>query len=79
MNNHDIDNDYDNDEDYAYDPAMDDMTDDEAVTMLIEEGYSEDEAKRMIGLYDDEDYREHDDDIPDHDDYRYMVDEEDFD
>jgi hypothetical protein len=78
MNTHDIDNDYDNDPDFGYDPALDDLTDDEAVTMLVEEGYSEEEAKRMVGLYDadDEDtnygFDDLDRDVPDY------VDDEDF-
>jgi hypothetical protein len=46
------------------------------------EGYSEAEARRMIGLYDaDDDYTEHDDDIPEMSDFDAsdFVDDEDFD
>ncbi len=75
----DIDNDYDNTAD-QYDSTIEEMTDEEAIEELMAEGYSEAEARRMIGEYDsDEDYTEQDDDIPDYDDYRDFVDEEDFD
>jgi uncharacterized protein YoaH (UPF0181 family) len=54
---------------------------DEMVDELMAEGYSEEEALRMIGDYDPDEYREHDDDIPEMDDFdsRDFVDEEDFD
>jgi hypothetical protein len=77
MNTHDIDNDYDNDPDFAYDPSLDDLNDDEAIAMLVEEGYSEEEARRMIGDdYDADEYYgyvdDSDRDVPDY------VDDEDF-
>jgi len=79
MNNHDIDNDYDNDPNFAYDPSLDDLNEDEAIALLIEEGYSEEEAKRMVGLYDADDETTYygfdndiDRDVPDY------VDDEDF-
>lgn len=65
MNNpHDIDNDYDNN-DHGYDSCLDDVTEEEAIAELVEDGYSEEEAKRMVGLYDsDEDeYCYGDDDL----------------
>lgn len=76
MNNHDIDNDYDND-DFAYDACLDDITEEEAIAELVEEGYTEEEAKRMIGEYDaDEEFCYGDDDLDrDVPDY---VDDEDF-
>ena len=77
---HDNTNDYDND--LAYDSSVDDLTDEEAIAELMEEGYSEEEARRMLGEYDyDEKYYDHDDDIPDMDDFdpRDLIDEEDFD
>jgi len=54
---------------------------DEMVAELMAEGYSEEEALRMIGDYDPDEYREHDDDIPEMDDFDAsdFVDEEDFD
>jgi hypothetical protein len=54
---------------------------DEAIAELMQEGYSETEARRMVGEYDPDDYREHDDDIPEMDDFDAsdFVDEEDFD
>ncbi len=54
---------------------------DEMMDELMAEGYSEEEALRMIGDYDPDDYREHDDDIPDMEDFdaEDFVDEEDFD
>ena len=53
----------------------------EMVAELMAEGYSEEEALRMIGDYDPDEYREHDDDIPEMDDFDAsdFVDEEDFD
>ena len=76
--NYDIDNDYDNDEDpFPYDSMVDDLTDEEAIDMLKAEGYSDDEARRMVGMYDpDADeycFDDHDRDVPDY------VDEEDHD
>jgi len=62
-----------------YDSMIDDLTDEEAIAELMEEGYSEEEARRMLGDYDsDETYYDHDDDIPDMDDFRDFVDDEDF-
>ena len=54
---------------------------DEMMDELMAEGYTEEEALRMIGDYDPDDYREHDDDIPDMEDFdaEDFVDEEDFD
>lgn len=75
---------YDNDNpeyenEIPYDSMIDDLTDEEAVAELMEEGYSEEEARRMLGEYDsDETYYDHDDDIPDMDDFRDLVDDEDF-
>lgn len=67
------------DTDLPYDSMIDDLTDEEAIAELMEEGYSEAEARRMLGDYDpDNDYTEHDDDIPDMDDFRDFVDDEDF-
>ena len=66
------------DDEILYDDTLDDMTDDEAIQMLVEEGYSEEEAKRMVGLYDADDddtcygCDDLDRDVPD------FVDEEDF-
>ncbi len=77
----DIDNDFDNTDD-QYDHAIEEMTDEEAIEELMAEGYSEAEARRMIGLYDaDDDYTEHDDDIPEMSDFDAsdFVDDEDFD
>jgi hypothetical protein len=74
----DIDPYYDNTDD-QYDNTIEEMTDEEAIEELMAEGYSEAEARRMIGEYDaDDDYTEHDDDIPDFDPNDF-VDEEDFD
>lgn len=62
-----------------YDSMIDDLTDEEAIAELMEEGYSEEEARRMLGDYEsDETYYDHDDDIPDMDDFRDFVDDEDF-
>lgn len=64
---------------YQYDDDLDDMTDDEAIAMLIDDGYTVDEAKRMVGIYDPDDDEycfggdDLDRDIPD------FVDDEDFD
>ena len=66
------------DDEIKYDDTLDDMTDDEAIDMLVAEGYSEEEAERMVGLYepDDDDTcygsDDLDRDVPD------FVDEEDF-
>ena len=72
-------NDYDpQDDEIMYDDSLDEMSDAEAVDLLVKEGYSEDEAKRMVGLYDADDdetsygYDDLDRDVPD------FVDEEDF-
>lgn len=53
----------------------------EMVAELMEEGYPEDEARRMVGEYDPTEYYEHDDDIPEMEDFdsQDFVDEEDFD
>lgn len=62
-------NDYDPNDDLMFDNTIEEMTDDQAIKMLIEEGYSEDEAKRMVGIYDPDDdeycFDDHDRDIPD--------------
>ena len=66
------------DDEILYDDTLDDMTDEEAIEMLVAEGYTEEEAERMVGLYDadDDDTCYGDDDldrdVPD------FVDEEDF-
>lgn len=53
----------------------------EMVAELVGDGYTEEEARRMVGDYDPDDYREHDDDIPEMEDFdaEDFVDEEDFD
>ena len=67
----------DNYDDYdRYDNSVDDLTDEEAIEELMSEGYTEEEARRMMGEYDADDYTEQDDDIPEMDDF---IDEEDFD
>jgi len=74
-------NTYDN-TDEQYDSTLEEMTDEEAIEELVAEGYSEEEARRMLGIYDsDDDYTEHDDDIPDMGDIdpRDFIDDEDFD
>ena len=52
-----------------YDSMIDDLTDEEAIAELMEEGYSEEEARRMAGDYDADEYYGFDDDsdrdIPD--------------
>lgn len=49
-------NDYDpNDDDLMFDDTLEEMTDDEAIQMLCDEGYTYEEAKRMVGLYDADD------------------------
>jgi hypothetical protein len=40
----------------AYDDTTDDMTREEAIAELMEEGYTRDEATRMIGDYDPDEY-----------------------
>ena len=55
-------------EDFAYDSCLDELTEQEAIAELMEEGYSEEEAKRMIGDYDADEYCYDDDtdrDVPD--------------
>ena len=73
----------DNYDDYdRYDNTLEDLTDEEAIEELMSEGYSEAEARRMLGEYDaDDDYTEHDDDIPEMSDFDAsdFVDDEDFD
>ena len=61
MTNPDSDIDY-----YRYDEAEEEMSREEAIEELMEEGYSEDEAIRMLGDYDPDEYGDydHDDDIP---------------
>jgi hypothetical protein len=73
-------NTYDN-TDEQYDSTIEEMTDEEAIEELMDEGYTEAEARRMIGEYDADDYTNHDDDIPDMGDIdpRDFIDEEDFD
>lgn len=55
------------------DPVMfpyDDTFDaDEFVAELMEEGYTQEEAERMAGEYDPEEYWEQDDDIPEMEDF----------
>jgi hypothetical protein len=76
MDNHTYDN-----TDEQYDSTIEEMTDEEAIEELMDEGYTEAEARRMIGEYDVDDYTNHDDDIPDMGDIdpRDFIDEEDFD
>lgn len=70
-----------NDDDLAYDNSVDELTDEEAIEELMEEGYTEAEARRMLGDYDPDDYTDHDDDIPEMSDFDAsdLVDDEDFD
>lgn len=70
----------DNDIEY-YDDELSDLSREDAIAELMNEGYSEEEATRMIGDYDPEEYHEHDDDIPEMEDFdaEDFVDEEDFD
>ena len=70
----------DNDIEY-YDDELSDLSREDAIAELMNEGYSEEEAIRMIGDYDPEEYYEHDDDIPEMEDFdaEDFVDEEDFD
>ena len=65
----------------AYDDTTDDMTREEAIAELMEEGYSRDEATRMIGDYDPEEYEpNYKSDVPDDwfDAIADFVDPEDF-
>lgn len=67
---------YDNDND-TYDDS--DLIDtDDAVAELMDEGFSEDEARAMISMSQDEEWLA-DDDIPDEDDLPGWADEEDED
>lgn len=67
---------YDNDND-TYDDS--DLIDtDDAVAELMDEGFSEDEARAMIAMSQDEEWLA-DDDIPDEDDLPGWADEEDED
>lgn len=67
---------YDNDND-TYDDS--DLIDtDDAVAELMDEGFSEDEARAMIAMSQDEEWLA-DDDIPDEDDLPSWADEEDED
>ena len=70
-----------NDDDLAYDNSVEELTDEEAIEELMEEGYTEEEARRMLGDYDPDDYTDHDDDIPEMSDFDAsdLVDDEDFD
>lgn len=68
---------YDNDENDTYDDT--DLIDtDDAVAELMDEGFSEDEARAMISMSQDEEWLA-DDDIPDEDDLPSWADEEDED
>ena len=68
---------YDNDENDTYDDS--DLIDtDDAVAELMDEGFSEDEARAMIAMSQDEEWLA-DDDIPDEDDLPGWADAEDED
>jgi hypothetical protein len=68
---------YDNDENDTYDDT--DLIDtDDAVAELMDEGFSEDEARAMISMSQDEEWLA-DDDIPDEDDLPGWADAEDED
>ena len=68
---------YDNDENDTYDDT--DLIDtDDAVAELMDEGFSEDEARAMISMSQDEEWLA-DDDIPDEDDLLGWADAEDED
>jgi hypothetical protein len=68
---------YDNDENDTYDDT--DLIDtDDAVAELMDEGFSEDEARAMIAMSQDEEWLA-DDDIPDEDDLPSWADAEDED
>jgi hypothetical protein len=68
---------YDNDENDTYDDT--DLIDtDDAVAELMDEGFSEDEARAMISMSQDEEWLA-DDDIPDEDDLPSWADAEDED
>jgi hypothetical protein len=68
---------YDNDENDTYDDS--DLIDtDDAVVELMDEGFSEDEARAMIAMSQDEEWLA-DDDIPDEDDLPSWADAEDED
>lgn len=68
---------YDNDDNDTYDDS--DLIDtDDAVAELMDEGFSEDEARAMISMSQDEEWLA-DDDIPDEDDLPGWADEEDED
>lgn len=68
---------YDNDENDTYDDS--DLIDtDDAVAELMDEGFSEDEARAMISMSQDEEWLA-DDDIPDEDDLPGWADAEDED
>ena len=61
-----------------YDNTVDDLTDEEAIEELVAEGYTEEEAIRMIGEQDSDDFyglNDESDDLPDYADY---CDDEDF-
>ena len=66
-------NDYDPNDDLMFDNTIEEMTDAQAIKMLMEEGYSEDEAKRMVGIYDPNDdeycFDDYDRDIPNDEDH----------
>lgn len=68
---------YDNDDNDTYDDS--DLIDtDDAVAELMDEGFSEDEARAMIAMSQDEEWLA-DDDIPDEDDLPGWADVEDED
>ncbi len=68
---------YDNDDTDTYDDT--DLIDtDDAVAELMDEGFSEDEARAMISMSQDEEWLA-DDDIPDEDDLPGWADAEDED
>ena len=68
---------YDNDDNDTYDDS--DLIDtDDAVAELMDEGFSEDEARAMISMSQDEEWLA-DDDIPDEDDLPHWADAEDED
>lgn len=67
--------------DLPYDDATEDITREEAIRELMDEGYSRDEATRMIGDYEADEYEpKYLSDFPDEwsDDVADFVDPEDF-
>ena len=68
-----------------YDNTVEDLTDEEAIEELVSEGYTEEEARRMLGEYDANDFADCDyyddepNDIPSDDVIQDIIDDEDSD